>query len=425
MSADGTDAASLARLESTSALSVMGRIAEAGLMERGAVAVISVAAIRERAGERWMRKREDVWANVNRKCAEHLSYADIHHRLNDTDFVLAMTSEQGAAVQAVALRILEEVLVFFLGSAEAPDLRIQMVTGFSGDAVSCAPIDPKAISRRPVYLDAPDSPVAKVDPVEEKRRNPISYVSSTGTAHRIDFSVEQLVSLKHNVTAALRINVTVTETRSGAVVPARMFSKLPDEDLYNIDKATLAYAALYLPKSKGEPPVLAPAAFRTLQTRKGRNALMLMAGGAIDVLKAGALIELVDVDIGTPASRLTEVMGLISGLCRGIFIRLRPGKDMAAPVKGFRMQGLTLDCSDLPLADTQIALQMLAFGEQARHLAPALAMLGLPNDGFMHVASVAGITHAGMQAASATSGQLETEVVGQGLEVVGRPRLKA
>lgn len=403
----------------------MARIAEAGLMERGAVAVISVAAIRERAAERWPRKCEDVWANVNRKCAEHLSYADIHARLNDTDFVLAMTSEQGAAVQAVALRILEEVLVFFLGSAETPDLRIQMVMGFSGDSVQCAPVDPKAISRRPVYLDAPDSPVAKIDPVEERRRNPISYVSSSGASHRIDFAVEHLVSLKHNVTAALRINVTVTETRSGAVVPARLFSRLPDEDLYNIDKATLAYAALYLPKTKGEPPVMAPAAFRTLQTRKGRNALMLMAGGATDILRSGVLIELVDVDIGTPASRLTEVMGLISGLCRGIFIRLRPGRDMAAPVKGFRMQGLTLDTSDLPPADTQIALHMLAFGAQARHLAPALAVLGLPNDGFMHVASVAGITHAGMRATSATSGDGETEIVGEDLEILRRAHFQA
>lgn len=425
-SQDSPALSSLSRLDSTSAQSVMARVSEGGLMDRGAVAVISIAAIRERAAERWPRKREDAWAYVNRKCAEHLSYADIHHRLNETDFVLAMTSEQGAAVQAVALRILEEVLVHFLGAAETPDLRIQMVTAFSGDEVSCAPLDPKAISRRPVYLDAPGSPTRPaVDPIEEKKRNPISFVARSGAAMQINFAVEHLVSIKHNVTAALCIVATVVDTRSRTVIPTRTFGKLPDDDLYFIDKATIDYAGLYMPKTKGQPPVMIPTSFRTLQTRKGRNALMLATGGATDLLRSGVLLELVDVDIGTPASQLTDVMGLVSALCRGIFIRVRPGKDMIAPVKGFRMQGLTLDCVDLPPADTQVALQMLHFGEQARHLAPVLAVLGLSNDGFTHVASVAGITHAGMRAASATSDESKAEIVGEALEILRRPRVQA
>ena len=62
MSADGSSHPGYSRLESTSALSVMARIAEAGLMERGAVAVISGAAIRERAARRWPRKCEGGWA---------------------------------------------------------------------------------------------------------------------------------------------------------------------------------------------------------------------------------------------------------------------------------------------------------------------------------------------------------------------------
>lgn len=425
MSVTDTLAPALSRLESASSRAVMARIVEAGLMERGAVAVISVQSIREAVGDRWPRRREDVWANVNRKCAEHLSHADIHARLNDTDFILAMTCEQGTAVQAVALRILEEVLVFFLGVAEVHDLRIQMVTGLTGDSLSCAPIDPTAISRRPIYIDAPDGPAHRVDPIEEKRRNPVSFVASSGVAHRIDFAVEEVVSLKHNVTAALRINVTVSEEHTGASVPTGHLSRLPDEDLYNIDRATLAYAGLYVPKTKGDPPVMAPASFRTLQTRKGRGALMQMTNGATTALKAGVLIELVDVDIGTPASRLTEVLALIGGLCRGIFIRLRPAKDMAAPVKGFRMQGLTLDTTDLPPFDTQVALQMLAFGEQARHLAPVLAVIGLPDEGFAHIASVAGITHVGMRAPNVTLGRAQAKIPEESLEILRQARLQA
>src|SRR5437899_12449738 len=109
------------RLDSAGALAAMERVAETGLIERGTVAILSVEAIRERSGERWRRRRDDVWAYVEKKCAEHLAFQDIRHRISETDFLVAMTTDDAAAVQATVLRILAEVLTFFLGAADLPD----------------------------------------------------------------------------------------------------------------------------------------------------------------------------------------------------------------------------------------------------------------------------------------------------------------
>ncbi|MFI4975437.1 MAG: hypothetical protein ACHP84_12935 [Caulobacterales bacterium] len=395
----------ITRLESANAQAVLDRIVEAGLIERGMVAIISVSAIRARSGERWPRRREDVWTYVAKKCDEHLSFQDIHHRLNDVDFVVAMTAEHPAAVQAAALRILEEVLLFFVGAADGADLQIKTVTSLSAGVVGCSPVDPAAIPRAPVVMDTVQSPFRLgVDPAEERKRNPATFMSGKGEGLRVDFAVEHLVSLRHQVTAALRIEPTVSLVSTGVTIPGRAFGRFTDEEVAYLDHATLEYGALFMPNAgfSTQPALILPVSFRTMAGRKGRHALAMVAPGTPQALKTSVMVEFVDVDRGTPVSRLTEIAGLVSSLCRGAFVRLRPARDMLAAVRGYRPLGLTLDAADLGATHAQIATQMLAFGEQARGAAPALVIQGLPSEEFFQVAQVAGLTHASLRGQALT-----------------------
>jgi hypothetical protein len=81
---------------------VLERLAGSDRLERGAVYVISVEAIRDRSGDRWPKKRDDVWGYLGRKLNEYLSYQDVHQRMNETDVLVAMTTEDGVAAQAWA-----------------------------------------------------------------------------------------------------------------------------------------------------------------------------------------------------------------------------------------------------------------------------------------------------------------------------------
>jgi len=399
------DGASIDRIASASAAAALERLAGSDLVERGCVTVISVEAIQERTGERWPRRRDDVWAYVGRKLDEHLSHQDIRQRLNETDFLIGMTQEEGVAAQAVSLKILEEVLVYFLGSAEPADFRVRSVNRIDGMNVSAAELDPAriAVARQKVSETGAPSPYKReIDPEEERKRNPVSFVTAGGETMSVHFALEHVVSLRHNVTAALRVQPTVSHVASGQVVAARYFGKLTDEEVAFIDRSALDFASLFMPKdSRSQPPLIVPSSFRSLGGRKGRRELVGRGDITAEQIRRGLFIELIDVDRGTPPGRLAEVSALVSAISRGVFVRLQPVKRAAAPVRDVRLRGLTLDASDLVGFDSQLARLLVAVSMEAKGLTPALVVQGLPSADYFGMAQVAGFTHAGRRAAVA------------------------
>jgi hypothetical protein len=240
-----------------------------------------------------------------------------------------------------------------------------------------------------------------IDPAEARKRNPATVVTATRHPLRIDFAVEPMVNLRLGRTALVRVEPTLTHIKTGKLLPARTFNQLFDEDLAAIDEASARFASLYLhgPAAKGQPPVMIPASFRTMSSRKGRNQVMAAIDAAPARVKSGVLIELVEIDKGTPPGRLTEVAGLLLAVCRGVFVRVTPGKEVVPPERGSRLAGLTLDVGDLD-GDARVVGEMLTFAEQMRGLAPALMVQGLPSEVMTPMAMVAGLSHAGVRAQS-------------------------
>ncbi|MFI4935026.1 MAG: hypothetical protein ACHP7N_10435 [Caulobacterales bacterium] len=231
-----------------------------------------------------------------------------------------------------------------------------------------------------------------------------AFFTAKGQLLRVDFALEGLISLRHQTTAAFRVEPTVIQEATDDPVAARAFGRLTDDDLAQIDQATLNFGARLLDREGPSPVIILPVSFFTMAARRGRKALSQVCEDA-ELLKSNLMIEFVDVDRGTPVGRLTEVAGLVNSICRAVFIRVQPGKDMLSTVRGYRPHGLTVDASDLGAGDAQIAAQMLTFGEQARGAAPLLVVQGLPNDGFFQVAQVAGVTHASVRAQPAASSE--------------------
>jgi hypothetical protein len=396
-------AAKIDHIAAGGAVAALERLAGSDLIERGSVIIISVEAIRDRAGDRWPRKRADVWAFVSKRLDEHLSAHDIRHQVSETEFLVAMTSEEGVAAQAICLKILEEVLIFFLGAASPVDMRIRSVSQIDSDGIACIDLDPAriAVARRRAEPPPEPSPyLSHVDPAEEARRNPVSFVTSSGHAVRIDFSLEHVISLRHKVTAALRVEPTIVQTKTNLVVPARAFAKLSDEDVAAIDHATMEFGALFTTQPKTgryQPPVVVPMSFRTMAGRKGRQSLVTAGGMRPEQVKTSVMVELIDVDRGTPEARLLEVAGLLGQISRAVFARLVPGRDATGAVRGARLQGLTLDGSDLTGTDGVMAGQLLDVARQAKGMSPLLLAQGLTSDGFVAVAEVAGFTHASLR----------------------------
>ncbi|WP_337188960.1 hypothetical protein [Phenylobacterium sp.] len=403
----------ITRISAKTASTVLERLAGSDRLERGGVFVISVEAIRERSGDRWDRKRDDVWGYTARKLNEYLSYQDIHQQLSDTDVLVAMTTEDGVAAQAVGMRVLEEVLEFFLGSVDRRDIRIKAVTKIDGDYLSCADVDPDAIATARATARATPGPTEsapafspyrnRVSAERERERNPVSFVAFNGQAIQIDFSLEHVVSLRHGVTAVLRIEPTVTFRDTGEVIPVRKFGRLADEDMLAIDRATVAFGGLFLPEdARKQPPVILPVSFRTMGGRKGRHLLLNVPGASNEQVRQGAMLEFIDVERGTPSGRLVEVVSLVGGITRGVLARLQPNREALGPVSGARFNGLVADFADLGLPDPQLEAFMRAMALQMRGKAPALIAQGLAERLHFEMADDAGFTHAAIRAAPNT-----------------------
>jgi hypothetical protein len=238
---------------------------------------------------------------------------------------------------------------------------------------------------------------AATNPAPPRTGEPRRIAAQLDGGLTVGFTVEELSSLRHGTAAALRVEPQVRHIKSGLALPARALAKLSDDDVEAIDLETVAFAGAL---SAAQLPLILPQSFRTVAGRRGRAAL----AGAMktpEALKARLIVELVDINRGTPTGRLSEVAGLINATCRGVFARLQPGRDAAAPVRDVRLHGLTLDGADLPETDGEAAGVLLDFADQIRGLSPMLVAQGLADEGYFAVAEVAGFTHVSRRVAMA------------------------
>lgn len=380
---------------------VLQRLTGNDMVARGSVNVISIKAIRQWAGEWWSQKRGDVWTYVELKLNEHLDRQDMRARISDSEFLIAMNHDQGLAAQATSVKILEDVLTHLLGAASPMDLGIRSVIGIEGGEAVCKPIDASVVLAARARRDSARSPVrVAVDPADESRRTPVAFTTAGGAALRVDFTLEHVVSLRRNVTTAVRIEPMVTHLASGRQASARALTKLSDRDVAFIDESTLKYAAVFARSAQGPntPELILPASFRTLGTQRGRDLLTGTAGLSLALLRGGVQIELVDVTRGTPAGRLLEVVGLLRALTRGVIARVPPDKEALRVLRDARLAGLALDGSDLSGEAAKIAMDIMAFGRDSRGLAPMTILQGLPQEGYFAAADTAGLTHASLRA---------------------------
>lgn len=380
---------------------VVRRLAGSDLIARGSVNVISIKAIRAWAGEWWSQKRTDVWTYVERKLNDHLDRQDLRARISDSEFLIAMNNDQGLAAQATSVKILEDVLTHLLGAASVMDLGVRSVIGVEDGAAVCRPIDPMVILAARARRDSARSPVRiAIEPSDEARRTPVAFTTAGGAALRVDFTLEHVVSLRRNITTAVRIEPMVTHLASGRQASARALTKLSDRDVAFIDEATLKYASVFARAAQGPntPELILPASFRTLGTQRGRDLLTGTAGLSLSLLRGGVMIELVDVTRGTPAGRLLEVVGLLRALTRGVIARVPPDKEALRVLRDARLAGLALDASDLSGEAAKIAMDIMTFGRDAQGLAAMTVLQGLPAEGYFAAADTAGLTHASLRA---------------------------
>lgn len=395
--ASAPESFAVARLQTADVAALLERLDVAELVERGAVNVISLDAIKAKLGDRWERKQADIWAHVERSIAKTLAPQDISHRLTDCDYLVAVVSDNAIAAQSLCIHILEETLVFFLGACQPSDLTLQTVHSIAGGKIDCRTIDSNFIRRRAEGVNA-DEPSRRITTTPSL----IAFLTATGRELKVSHAPDQLISLRQGFSAGVRSEPTVTDAASGAVLSHGGWGRLADHDLERIDHATFEMGLRVIKIIKSDRPgLILPITFQTLASGRSRAALFALAPA--DLVRQRILIEIVNIDPGTPKGRLAELVGLLRAHTTGVLARVSADKAAIEVLKDIRLAGVALDLSEERADEAALLATMAAFHNRAAAIAPSLQVLGLPNRNLFGAALKIGLTHASLRREAAVN----------------------
>ena len=98
------------------------------MIDDGKVCLMSLDAIRQRLGPRWLARRERVYDHAQQSLRRQLGPHGFFLRVSETDFLVAQPNVGRLAGQAYCLNCLREVLTYFLGEALIGDIMVHEVT---------------------------------------------------------------------------------------------------------------------------------------------------------------------------------------------------------------------------------------------------------------------------------------------------------
>lgn len=366
------------------------------LLTNGCVNIIALDAVRDRAEALWPRKRQLVWDFTEKRLKARLTPHDIVVRIDDTSFLVAISADYATAAQAVCMRVLEEVLLHFIGHVNHADVTISRVDAISDDGLTCSPVD---VSRIPSLDQLASTAAEAMHPPKKKEaeKNPALFTSISGRPLRVDFRPRPISSLQHGVMTALYMSRTVTDEESGSELSAADLDALTDSDLIRIDTLTLDYAQLFHmgAQDAGQAGLMIPVSYRTLLNRRGREALLAQGAGQT-AFKTGAVFEILDLDQGTPPSRVAEAVSIGKTLARAVFARVPEGRRGLLPLTNVGLAGLTALADRLPQLGPAPSREIDRLAALMKKIARTLIALDASGEKAQLQLRAAGFTHVGI-----------------------------
>lgn len=406
------------RLASTSLRNVLERVHPA--IEAGSVNVISVDAIRQRSGDRWPKKREQVEAFVERAFARLSQPGDLLVALNEGEFVIVQPGASRAIALSVSANILKETLAFFLGKAAREDLRVFQVTSFANGALGLQPVLEAVLdrvfggepaTRAPQSVEEP--PLARsvaIAPSEDlhwQLQRRVRLISPPDLELDLTITPEPTWNVGANVIASflLRPSTSLAPVGmpSGVVDGGRLSPNMAGEAAI----ATIAYAAELIAAQGVQVALHVPVALSALSYSASRFRILNALRALPAQVRRFLILEIVETSEGLPQSRLTEVAGMLDSYCRAVLARAPSELADVRPWRRCGVSGVTIECGHLDPADKDVQSRLGAFGRRAAEATLSCVAYGLSTRSLMVAAWAAGFTHLGGHCLSAEVGAPE------------------
>ncbi len=395
------------RLVSADAEVEIERFSDPGLLAAGKINIISLEAVQRRFAERWLSRKEQVFAFAARVLDRNLSGRGVFVRVSDTDFFVVHPELGRLAGQAACLRYLREVLQHFLSDAEPAASGILQVTKISKGRLEATPVDVAGAEASLLRGDAETEEQTRlaayqgdVEPGARLLDRWSQFVAADGRQLRISATLEPVYELKGFTRIGFRMIRRVIVVSSGEELTQQQVSALAPIDLLRADLATITRGVDRLGATGGEQQLslIVPVSFSSLASQRGRAELTEPLKGAGALVKLGVICEILDIE-GVPPAALLTATTLVRPFSLLVVGRLdRPGQGAVARLQGGGLQALSFECpqgmgdaeffgwsSAAIAAARKLTKSVLVYGASSTQRAGTLASLGAS-----HVSIVAG-----------------------------------
>jgi hypothetical protein len=386
------------RLVSADAEAQLARFADPGLLHSGKVNLISLEAVQHRLGDRWIQKREQVFAFAEKVLERAVGLGGVYLRISDTDFFVIQPDLGRFAGQAACLRQLREILIHFLGDADPAATGVLQVTKISRGRLEAQPIDVAAAESALGRDEAADSEEAtrlaafdleRAPPARLNRWTP--FTSADGRQLRISATLEPIYELKAFTRIGFRMIRRVIVVATGEELTPRHVSALASIDILRADLATITRGIDRLEADGGEQQLslVVPLSFSSLSSQRGRTELTTPLKEAGAHVKLGVVCEILDIE-GVPAGAMLSATSLVRPLSLLVVGHVEsPGPKSFARLAGAGLQALSFECPQglgeaefqgwaaaTVTAAKKITRSVLVYGAESAQRAGVLASFG-------------------------------------------------
>ena len=386
------------RLVSADAEAALERLSDPRLLAAGKINIMSLEAVQQRFGERWLARREQVFAFAEGVLERGLVGRGVYLRVSDSDFVVIHPELGRLAGQAACLRYLREVLNRFLNDASSAGAGILQVTKISKGRLEAAAVDAEraeaATQGGTSASEAPNRLAAyrgDVVPGARLLNRWTQFVAADGRELRISATLDPVYELKGFTRIGFRMIRRVIVVASGEELTVQQVAALSPGDLLRADLATITRGIDRLNADGGEQQLslIVPVTYSSLSSLRGRAELLEPLKTAGSLVKLGVICELLDIE-GVPASALMAATTLVRPFSLLVVGRLdRPAPGAVARLQGAGLQALSFECPQgmgdaefqgwagaAVAAARKLTRSVLVYGASSTERAGTLASLG-------------------------------------------------
>jgi hypothetical protein len=289
--------------------------ASAALIQRGCVQVIGLSGLKSESGARWDKLKESIWAHMETLLRQKLSSTDYYTKIDDTAFLVSMTSASAEEAQIFCLRVAHELYSSLLGRCETGKLEIANVAKVEDDLLFTAPIVGDQLRLLAVRAG-----------LETPSREEVALIEHTREAGkatpRSNFS-HKFVPLWDAQKEAITTSYCVSTVEQGVAEGLDIGGRVRFEIALTVSRIRRATDVLAAHLASGERFLVAiPVTYDVLSSPVGRMEIYTLCRSLEAELRPYLIFEISELPLGVPQSRLTELVSSLRPFCRGVATQL-------------------------------------------------------------------------------------------------------